>query len=440
MRPLTVSSLSSPSSDWGNLWHEKGENSVPLAIGNIIENAVNMPATRQIPSTTVKQSDIIDTNQRNTSTGTDDKSIQGVYIPMEKLLRTRRQASAQNLNVSPLSNRRRVLFLLNPERNRPSINRTLLLRPSLLLLRGNGSLHSNEIERLQLQNRQRQIPQIRDRNLLSNIRRQPAIQRIDLREIDLSHDTPLNVTSSLGGSGVPVVIKALSRNATRLFDNRVIANNPSRSNQLTNARRNPTNSSRRLRTGQAAQNAIRRRTVPRTRGNNMRQRPIIEPRLTLQQPVRGRRIAVLVRPNTTTRGNIGPLVRTISLPTRGRGSRVRSSNRLPAQNPPRTRSRAGVRRVPRRRRPTGTQRRTFRRVARPADPFTRRFSAGFQRGSDLLNQPDTTETRGFDGSVRREPNAFAGGFGTPAAAPGMPFPGGPGGFGMSGDMFGPPLL
>lgn len=116
----------------------------------------------------------------------------------------------------------------------------------------------------------------------------------------------------------------------------------------------------------------------------------VRPSLTRQAPVNTRRIqparSTRTRTPTTQRG-ARPLVRAVSSRNLRRNPAPRQVQRIPT-----TQRRVASRRIPvrrqliRRRRPS------------PPDPFTQRFSAGFQRGSTLLHQPPLNNTS-FDGTV-----------------------------------------
>lgn len=171
-----------------------------------------------------------------------------------------------------------------------------------------------------------------------------------------------------------------------------------------------------------------------------RSRSDVRPSLTRQVPVSSSRIQSSRtgrQRGATSSRSTHPLVRAVSsrnlrqTPSRSRrpsGTISRRTNQV--QTPVR-------RQFVRRRRPS------------PPDPFTQRFSAGFQRGSSLLHQPPLNNT-GFDGTVE------AGGAGFnpfPAAPFGAPFGPGPGpeitgfpgvppflGGGISSPFLGPTIL
>ncbi|XP_052776557.1 myb-like protein I [Mya arenaria] len=121
-----------------------------------------------------------------------------------------------------------------------------------------------------------------------------------------------------------------------------------------------------------------------TRVQNTRLQP--QRRMTVQSPTSSQRI----RQATTSRGSSAgrPLVRAISSRTGSTSSRVgQPSQRGVIQQRGTTSQRQG----------SSTRQQNVQR--RPPDPFTSRFQVGFQRGSNLLAQPDMDFT-GFDGSVR----------------------------------------
>lgn len=121
----------------------------------------------------------------------------------------------------------------------------------------------------------------------------------------------------------------------------------------------------------------------------------VERQLTLQQPVSSSRIRTRLAgtpshgsPVTILRHN-RPLVRAIS--SRNLHQRRPTRRTVTTSNT----QRQGGARIQHRR--PSTHRQVTRRRQTPQDPFTMRFSAGFQRGSNLLHQPPL-ELTSFDGS------------------------------------------
>lgn len=140
-------------------------------------------------------------------------------------------------------------------------------------------------------------------------------------------------------------------------------------------------------------------SLPRGAESGSRGRSEVRPLLSRQANVNMQRIQTspTARQRSGTRSRGGrPLVRAVSSRNLRQGA-TRSTRTDGSRSSDVTQRHTPVIRAP--------VRRQFVQLRRPSDPFTQRFSAGFQRGSSLLHQPPLNVT-GFDGTVREQTNGF----------------------------------
>lgn len=356
----------------------------------------------------------------------------GIFIPLEKLSRKKRQSQ----NRTPQTNdslRNRVLLLTNQGSN-GTLNRRLDGRVIMLLKQPNEtSQWSNATMRIKSRDSLYDVVQANDRNnqLREVTRSLPAIQRIsDLNNIELPltpsefthiNNSSMNASRNMSNNQTNPVLRVNGLQSANLVSGRTNTRNMTSANRIEGASRQNFRTQNRQSSRQQSNRQPNRQLVslrhsqnngrPGTRRpqNRMnlnrsvqsntqpsrqattnsrgRTRRPVQPRLTVQQPVSSRRISSQPSSSRTSsrRRITRPLVRAISSQAlRQQSQRNRASQPRQRTNTIRRQPR---RQIVRRRRPS------------PPDPFTRRFAAGFQRGSNLLHQPPLDFT-GFDGTVR----------------------------------------
>lgn len=408
-----------------------------------------------------------------------NKTISGVYIPVAKLSRLKRQTpdiSTPDTN----SNQGRVYILMHPN---SKSNRTIagIKSEVLMLLKhpniagvplSNGSFSPQPITNVateknthKLFHQQRISVQELQNSLREVIQRQTSVQRIkDLNTIKLPVTLSGNKTSSqttldqLNELQLRNILQVLTSLNSKLRNQSFSQHEPQggvrhnvqqhsrqRNNPLTNNQHRVEHiTSRQTHSPERMQSAAHTRRVTLQDSNELNIQPLTnrrliitnspqhlhrnqarrvlsqpiprtQPQLAIQEPVSNRRITVRpagsrqsssnrrasvrlaeaqhrpssIQKPSSSRTRIAPQRPTVSRRTRPLVQTI-SSQQLEQTSgrriiQPRIRATHRGTRTQRRRLPT--RRQNIRRRQTPPDPFTQRFSAGFQRGSNLLTSP-----------------------------------------------------